>query len=57
MKVPRKSGYCRHGNRRALGICPECANSDMKRRQQRADRALFKEQLVSIRGPHWRPMS
>jgi hypothetical protein len=41
---------CKHGNRRSLGICPDCANEEMRKRQRRADRARFAEQLRRIRG-------
>jgi hypothetical protein len=41
---------CKHGNARRLGICPQCANEAMAKRQRAIDRAAFKARLARIRG-------
>ena len=42
--------HCAHGARRELGICPDCANEHLSRRQRSLDRARFVEQLRRIKG-------
>lgn len=42
--------YCRHGNRRDLGICPDCDAEKMTARQRRADRAAFRQRIDRILG-------
>lgn len=45
-----RAAVCPHGNRRALGLCPDCDAAAMGARQRRADRARFADQLRRIRG-------
>jgi hypothetical protein len=42
--------HCKHGNRRDLGLCPDCANEAMYKRQRAVDRAAFNARLLRIRG-------
>lgn len=42
--------HCKHGNRRDLGLCPECDHERLQARQRRADRARFADQLRRIKG-------
>lgn len=41
---------CPHGNNPKLGICPDCDHVKMQKRQRKADRARFQEQLRRIKG-------
>lgn len=40
--------HCQHGNRRDLGICPECDHEKQRKRQRKADRARFAAQVARV---------
>ena len=42
--------HCKHGNKRSLGICPECHNEWARKRQRRIDREDFKRRIARIKG-------